>query len=37
MVSMKDLYPKRETIFVGAPINKQQLEISRTGEMQHEN
>jgi hypothetical protein len=37
MVSMKDLYPKRETIFVGAPINKQRLEDSRTGEMQYEN
>jgi hypothetical protein len=37
MVSMKDLYPKRETIFVGAPINRQLLEGSKTVEMHYEN
>jgi hypothetical protein len=34
---MKVLYPKRERIFVGEPINEQRLESSRASEIQFEN
>ena len=37
MVFMKDLYLTKETIFVGEPTIKNQLKISRAGEIQNEN